>query len=143
MGGLTMQLYFRENNKLSASEVINVFKSVGWRKSEDDIISAFRNSWYITAYDGNTLIGFARVISDGHYYTNIFDVVVRPEYQKKGIAKKMVLRILEEFAGTYFFLTYTEGNRDFYEICGFRDNLHAMWIPKATQQPVSSSDINK
>ncbi len=136
-----MQLEFRENNQLTASAVISVFNSVGWQKSKSDIIYAFRNSWYITAYDGEKLIGFARAISDGHYYTSIFDVVVRPEYQKRGIAKRMLLRILDEFAGTYFFLTYTEGNRDFYEICGFKDNLRAMWIPKTTLKPKSISGI--
>jgi aralkylamine N-acetyltransferase len=125
-----MDLVYIENGDIDSSAIISVFKSVGWNKSPENIVEAFRNSWYICAYDAGNLIGFARAISDGHYYTSLFDVVVRPEYQKLGIAKQMVKRILREFEGTYFFLTYTEGNRDFYAKCGFKDNPESMWIPK-------------
>ncbi len=119
---------FRINNPVTAEELIEVFKSVDWRKNPKNIVEAFNNSFYITAYDAHKLIGFARAISDNCYYTNIFDVIVRPEYQGNGIGKKMVQMLREEFKGTYFFLTYTEGNKQFYEKCGFEKNDRAMWI---------------
>lgn len=125
-----MAIRYIEKGELISSELMSLFQSVGWNKSTDDIVRAFQNSWYITVYDDEELIGFARAISDDYYYTSIFDVVVRPDYQKRGIARQMVNRILERFRGTYFFLTYTEGNRDFYAKCGFQDNPAAMWIPK-------------
>ncbi|MBW6515101.1 MAG: GNAT family N-acetyltransferase [Candidatus Cloacimonetes bacterium] len=125
-----MAIEYLENNKVTAKEIMQVFESVGWNKSLDNIVNAFQNSWYITAYDNDKLIAFARAISDNHYYTSIFDVVVMPEYQKRGIAKEMMKRLIERFQGTYFFLTFTEGNRDFYAKCGFQDNISAMWIPK-------------
>ena len=81
---------------------------------------AYLNSYYVTAYHGDTLIAFARAISDGHYYTGIYDVIVKPQYQKKGIAKEMMKMLLRKFKGTYFFLSYTEGNRDFYKKFGFK-----------------------
>ncbi len=125
-----MKVLYDENGSINASELIDVFQSVGWNKNPSNITEAFKNSWYITARDDNKLIGFARAISDYYYYTGIYDIVVRPEYQKRGIAGAMVRRLLEKFKGTYFFLTYTEGNRDFYAKCGFTDNKEAMWIPK-------------
>jgi len=125
-----MLIEYLENNKVTAEEIMRVFESVSWNKSSDNIVDAFHNSWYITAYENNKLIAFARAISDNHYYTSIFDVVVTPEYQKRGIAKEMMKRLIEKFRGTYFFLTFTEGNRDFYAKCGFQDNASAMWIPK-------------
>jgi len=119
---------FRINNPVTADELICVFKSVDWRKNPGNIVESFKNSYYITAYDANKLIGFARAISDYCYYTNIFDVIVRPEYQKRGIGKRMMQLLREKFKGTYFFLTYTEGNKTFYEKCGFEQNDRAMWI---------------
>jgi len=125
------EIKFLQNNKsITAEELISVFESVGWNKDSLNIVKAFKNSYYITAYVEGELIGFARAISDGEYYTNIFDVIVVPEFQKRGIAKKMVLMIKQKFKGTYFFLTYTEGNKKFYEKCGFEVNNRAMWIEK-------------
>jgi Acetyltransferase (GNAT) family. len=122
------QIRFEINNPVTAKELIEVFESAEWRKSEKNIVQAFQNSYYITAYDGEKLIGFARAISDNCFYTNIFDVIVRPEYQGRGIGKKMMLMLKEKFSGTYFFLTYTEGRKGFYEKCGFEENNRAMWI---------------
>ncbi|MBN2017004.1 MAG: GNAT family N-acetyltransferase [Candidatus Cloacimonetes bacterium] len=123
-----INIRFEKNNPITADELIDVFKSVEWRKNPENIVEAFRNSYYITAYDGNTLVGFARAISDGYYYTNIFDVIVRPEYHTRGIGKRMMNMLREKFKGTYFFLTYTEGRKEFYQKCGFEQNDRAMWI---------------
>ncbi len=119
---------FQTNNHITSEELIEVFQSVGWRKNPDNIVEAFKNSYYITAYHGKKLVGFARAISDNCYYTNIFDVIIHPEYQKQGIGKKMMLMLREKFKGTYFFLTYTEGRKEFYKKCGFEKNDRAMRI---------------
>lgn len=122
------EIRFEINNEVLSEELIEVFQSVGWRKNPNNIVEAFKNSYYITAYHGKKLIGFARAISDSCYYTNIFDVIVRPEYEKQGVGKRMMLMLREKFKGTYFFLTYTEGRKEFYEKCGFEENDRAMWI---------------
>ncbi len=126
-----MTITYSINSVIDAEEIIALFKSVGWNKSGIDIIQAFENSYYITARDGKKLVGFARAISDKYYYTNIFDVIVSPKYQKKGIARAMLELIKDEFEGTYFFLTSTEGNEAFYKKCGFIDNPRAFRIDKS------------
>jgi len=128
--GIVMGIQYKVNGSVEAKKLIEVFKSVGWNKDERDIADAFKNSYYITAHDGETLVGFARAISDNYYYTGIYDVVVRPDYENKGIGKTMVTMLTDKFKGTYFFLTYTEGKREFYEKCGFEYNPNSMWIPK-------------
>ncbi len=125
-----MNIDYRVNSPICGEELIEVFKSVGWNKDENVIVKAFQGSYYVLAYSDNQLVGFARAISDDYFYTGIYDVVVKPSYQRKGIAKKMMEELLKKFKGTYFFLTYTNGNREFYEKCGFKDNEQSMWIPK-------------
>ena len=125
-----MKIIYKAKNEINVEEVINVFKSVGWNKNPKDILDAFKNSYYVTAYHNDKLVAFARAISDGVYYTSIFDVIVDPQYQKKGIAKEMMKMLLRKFKGSYFFLSYTEGNRDFYEKCGFEDLPTGMWMDR-------------
>ncbi len=123
-----MKIIYKTKNEITGEEIMNVFKSVGWNKNPEDILDAFKNSYYVTAYHNNKLVAFARSISDGYYYTGIYDVIVNPKYQKKGIAKEMMKMLLSKFKGTYFFLSYTEDNREFYEKCGFEDLPSGMWM---------------
>ena len=121
---------YKVNNPLNSDEIIALFHSVGWKKNPLDIIPAFKNSYYITCYHKSRLIAFARAISDNYYYTNIFDVIVHPDYQKQGIGKELITKLLDKFKGTYFFLTHTEEKKGFYEKCGFSFNECGMWISK-------------
>lgn len=125
-----MKINYHSNNEVTAEEIISIFNSVGWNKNQQDISDAFKNSYYVTAYHNDTLVAFARAISDNHYYTSIFDVVVCPKYQKIGIAKELMKMLLRKFKNTYFFLSYTEGNQDFYKKCGFEDLPTGMWIER-------------
>jgi GNAT superfamily N-acetyltransferase len=125
-----MDIVYSVNSPVKADVLLELYKRVGLKKSALDIVQAFENSYYITAWDGKQLIGFARAISDKYYYTSIFDVVVKPEYQSKGIASGMLNLIMEEFQGTDLILTYPEGNKDLYLKCGFKENDSAMMIPK-------------
>ncbi len=125
-----MNVQYRMNSDISANEFIKVFNSVGWNKDEKVILKAFKNSCYVLAYIEDDLVGFARAISDGYFYTGIYDVIVDPRFQGRGIAKTMMGKLTDRFKGTYFFLTYTDGNRQFYEKCGFQQNDQSMWIPK-------------
>ena len=125
-----MAIEYVTNRPLPPDQIMEVFESVGWNKDRQTIQEAFCRSYCAASFDGDKLVGFARAISDKLYYTGIYDVVVRPDYQRKGIGRTLVNMLLDAFAGTYIFLTYTEGNRDFYQKCGFQDNDSAMWIPK-------------
>ncbi len=52
---------------------------------------ACENSYVVCfAFDGETLAGMARAISDGEYLAGLFDLVVLPEYQGKGIGKQLM-----------------------------------------------------
>lgn len=127
---MNMNIKYIKNGDINAEEIIDVFTSVDWCKEQDNICEAFKNSFYVIAYDGEKMIGFTRALLDGYYYTGIYDVIVRPDYQNLGIGKKLVETILEEFKGTYFFLSYTKGKKGFYEKCGFEKINNSMWIPR-------------
>ena len=70
-------------------EYLKIREEVNFVKLEQRIAkNGLENSAYIvSAYDGERLVGLARLISDGGYVNFISDVIVHPKYQLKGIAK--------------------------------------------------------
>lgn len=90
-----MELILQEN-VLTYDIYFELRKSVDWNnwsKSQSD--SAIKNSYHtIVAYDDDEPIGMGRVVGDGMYLT-IVDVVVRPEYQGKGVGSVIIKSILD------------------------------------------------
>jgi GNAT superfamily N-acetyltransferase len=67
-------------------------------------------------------VGFARVISDGHLHAFITEMIVRPEFQGKGIGTALLSSVLEAClsAGiTDIQLFSARGKSSFYEQHGF------------------------
>ena len=75
----------------------------------------------ITAWDGASMIGFTRVISDLTYRATIWDVIVRPQYQGQGVGDRMMQAVLAhpDLATVTMFLLLTKDKHGFYERYGF------------------------
>jgi ribosomal protein S18 acetylase RimI-like enzyme len=74
----------------------------------------------VFAYDGDALIGFGRAISDGVYQAAVYDCAVLPEYQGRGIGKRIVETILSRLPACNVVLYAAPGKEGFYEKLGFR-----------------------
>lgn len=84
---------------------------------------AVENSFVVcSAYASGKLIGFGRAISDREYQSAIYDVVVLPEYQSKGVGKLIMVSLLKHLpkqATTFIYVA--PGKQPFYEKQGFRN----------------------
>ena len=83
-------------NKITVEEFNNLRKSVGWQAIENELaVNSIKNALFIVAaiYNSET-IGMARVCGDGGYTVTIADVVVNPDFQNKGIGKKLMQEIM-------------------------------------------------
>lgn len=90
---------------------------------------AFSASFAVaTAWKDDRLIACGRVISDGQMYSGIFDVVVDPEFQKQGVGRAIMNRLISKVRGTCIHLTSTFGNEAFYHRLGFKRHKTAMAI---------------
>jgi aralkylamine N-acetyltransferase len=80
----------------------------------------FRGS-YICCFveNGDTLIGAGRAISDGASNSAIFDVVVLPEYQGKGIGKSIMEHLLARLPKRSVLLVSVPRQQEFYAKLGF------------------------
>lgn len=94
---------------------------------KDVIDKAFSLSYaVISAWIEDRLVAVGRMISDGQMYSSIFDVVVDPEFQKMGIGKEVVSRLIAKAPSTCIHLTSTFGNESFYAKLGFKKHKTAM-----------------
>jgi len=73
----------------------------------------------IFIYEELQLIGFGRAISDGEYQGAIYDVVVLPEAQGKGIGKVIIQAILNRLPNCNIILYAAPGMEGFYKKLGF------------------------
>ncbi len=84
----------------TAKEYKGLFDTTGWnngyKASGDELHKALRQSWYILcAYHSGRLVGLGRVVSDGVLYAMIYDLIVIPSYQGRGIGSKILHRIID------------------------------------------------
>ena len=90
---------------------------------------AFQNSFaHVAVCDDGRLIGLARAICDGEYQAAIYDVVLLPQYQGKGIGKKMIQELYAQLPVPNVILYAAPGREAFYRTLGFRKLLTGMAI---------------
>ena len=83
----------------------------------------------ITAYDGSTLTGCLRILTDGCYFGTITELLVLPEYQKKGIGSRL-LQLAKEYTPTMLYFGAQPGLEGFYEKNGCQRSLQSYMIDK-------------
>jgi len=130
-----------KNNKMvDTNEYMKLLKSAGWKiLSTNQHRRALDNSMVVAvAYDNDKVVGIARLVGDNATHGLICDVVVLPEYQGKGIGKKLVLNLvaevkqnLKEREQFLIELLPEFGKREFYIKCGFKykpENMDGMYL---------------
>ncbi len=81
---------------------------------------AFENSEAVVfVYSGERIIGFGRAISDGAYQAAVYDMVVTPEHQGRGLGRRILETILKKVGPCNVILYASPGKEGFYEAMGF------------------------
>jgi len=109
-------------SKTDWKTVSETLKRVGMAYEEPDVHKkAFEASHTaVFVYKDAQLIGFGRAISDGAYQAAVYDVAVVPEFQKMGIGRIIMKKILERLSGCNVILYAAPGKEDFYRRLGLR-----------------------
>ena len=109
-------------------DYLALFETTGWNTAyqagEEELFSAISKSWYaVSAYtDGGELVGFGRIVSDGNLYAFVCDMIVRPEFQLRGIGSMIMEALLarcREGSIRVVWLFCAAGKAGFYEKHGF------------------------
>lgn len=107
-------------------EIINLYQSVGWTnylERIDILEEAYANSLCVLgAYDSDRLVGIIRAVGDGQTIVFVQDIIVLPEYQRKGIGTKLLKAVVEKYKDVYqieLLTDNTEKTKTFYRSVGF------------------------
>jgi len=94
-----MPIEYKTGLTPATSDVIEVYDSSGINRPTKDpqrIADMYKNSdLIVSAWDGTTLVGVSRAITDFVYCCYLSDLAIRKEYQHQGIGKELVRRTKE------------------------------------------------
>lgn len=99
------------------------------RYDPDKTQAALLKTTNITAYDGDTLVGCLRILTDGCFFGTITEILVLPEYQGRGIGSRL-LQLAKENAPTMLYFGAQLGAEAFYEKNGCKKSLQSYIIEK-------------
>ena len=91
--------------------------------------AALSRTMNITAYDGDELVGCLRILTDGYYFGTITELLVLPEYRRRGIGSRL-LQLARENTPTMLYFGSQPGVEAFYEKNGCRKGLQSYTIEK-------------
>ena len=125
---------YRIDDKALKAPVFIEFVNKVWPGNYDinktqDALSKTLN---ITAYDGDKLAGCLRILSDGYFFGTITELLVLPDYQKKGIGSRL-LQLAGENTPTMLYFGSQPGVEAFYEKNGCQKSLQSYVIEKKTR----------
>ena len=126
-----MNIFYNETKKdLPVEQLHHLFFSAGWTDTEithedPNILKNFNRPFIdstlvISAWENERLVGVVRVLSDKFIRSIIYDLVIDPEHQNKGIGRELVKRCIAHYPDSEWTLETTEKNIGFYEHIGFK-----------------------
>jgi predicted N-acetyltransferase YhbS len=133
------QISYVIGNQVNLNQAIEVYRdsSLGARRPVDDrerMRAMLRNAnLVVTAWDGETMVGIARSLSDRHYVTYLADLAVRTSYQRIGIGKELIRHTRAVAPTAEIVLLAAPGAETYYEHLGFNHHPQA-WTSKESKK---------
>ncbi len=124
---------FSERKDIDPAQLVRLYRQAPWaqgRTLEDARAMLSHTDVVISAWDGDKLVGFGRVLTDYTYRASIWDVIVDKSYQGQKIGTELVQRILHhpslKKVELFWLCTRMPG---FYEKLGFssKDQTGMVW----------------
>ena len=121
----------REGSDVALPSLFGLYTAVGWTahtngERRGDLEKAVANSSFVvTAWEGELLVGLARALSDDVSICYLQDILVHPDFQRRGIGDRLIQACLIRYAHVRAKVLMTddeERQRLFYEKAGFRDS---------------------
>lgn len=85
---------------IKAIDIMKLYNDVGWwgERLEQDIEDMLHEVPYVGAWKEDSLIGFARAITDGKFRAYIEDVVIISAFRQTGIGSNLVSKLIDELS---------------------------------------------
>jgi len=130
---------FVEDGQVDAKQLNDLYRQIGWdktgRRTDAETVEMLTRSFFtIAAWEGELLVGFARVCGD-LYCVQVLDVITREGYRRRGIATRCMEHVVKHLKkSNYVSVTLTDGTGfdHFYEDFEFKeiDVPSRVWRPR-------------
>ena len=107
--------------------ILPLYEDCGWTNYTDNpgmLMRAWMHSLVsYAAYEDDELVGIIRCVGDGASIIYIQDLMVKPEYQRRGIGTRLVEKVVEDWPDVYQMVLMTDDTPksvSFYNSLGFR-----------------------
>ena len=118
----------KDYTEYKEAEILRLYAEVGWTAytdAPDTLRKGFENSLLtLAAYEGTTLLGLVRAVGDGHTIIFVQDILVRPQFQRRGIGSALLRAVLDRYADVRQIELVTDDAPEttaFYRSMGFRE----------------------
>jgi ribosomal protein S18 acetylase RimI-like enzyme len=119
----SVEIAFHHERPIDPHAVRDLYTRVKWwpLRTTEEIAQVLPGALAVGAWEGEHLVGFARVISDQHFHAYIDDVVVQPELKRRGLGKLLLKTLLAEMQEIETVTLFCHPSLvPFYEEHGFR-----------------------
>jgi len=129
-----MSIIIRETKDVKLEDIIEIYKANHWSSAQkpEELFKALLNSHsFVTAWDGEKLIGLGNALLDGYLVVYYPHLIVHLDYQGKGVGKLILKRFQEKYGRFHQQILVADGKAiDFYKKCGFEraGETESMWI---------------
>lgn len=131
---MSATITYRSDGPLPLDQLESLYVENTWSSGQrpEQLQKALANSHsLITAWDEQQLVGLGNAISDGHLVVYFPHLVVRPSYQRQGIGREILTRLLARYDGFHQQVLIADHRAiAFYRACGFEraGKTVPMWI---------------
>jgi GNAT superfamily N-acetyltransferase len=122
-----VEVSYQSDATLAPDEVNGLYATVAWPQRETWRLEAIARSctWFAARGPDGALVGAARLLDDGGLHASLWDVIVDPTWQRRGIATRLVRMALERCRDRRLLvLVTTPAGRPFFERLGFAAESH-------------------
>ena len=120
-------MIYKYNESISPEAMADLRESVGWNRMEKEYGNPLMTSFFhIAVYDGDLLVGFVDSVSNGVTDAYIQDLIVRPDYQGKGIGTDLMKKMIASLKEKHIYIIsviFEERLKPFYDRFGFNTML--------------------
>ena len=134
-----MEIILSETRDINREQILALYKANKWSAAQkpNELKSGLLNSHsLITAWDKKKLVGLGNAISDGHLVVYYPHLLVHPDYQGKGIGKRIVTKLQEKYNDFHMQMLTADGKATaFYRKVGFKKagGTVPMWVYKGKE----------
>jgi GNAT superfamily N-acetyltransferase len=127
-------IQYSETRDLPLENVLALYRANHWSSAEKPELlhqALLDSHSLVTAWEGAKLVGLGNSISDGHLVVYYPHLLVLPEYQGRGIGKRLMQMLMARYKGFHQHMIIADGRAtEFYRKCGFEraGKTEPMWI---------------